>query len=83
MELATDPNEITVGEVILAIEGNTHLLECVASKGICVIEEGCRLKGVLAKAERIQMDYLRSVKLSDVVNPGGQLVELEPLSKLS
>ena len=80
VELAADPEEISVGEVILAMEGNTHLLECVASKGVCIIEDGCRLKGVLAKAEQIQMEYLRSVRLADIVQPGGQLVELEPLA---
>ena len=80
LEIARTPEEISIGEVVLAMEGNTHLLECVGTAGVCVIERNCRLKGVLAEAERIQMDYLRSVRLSDVVKPGGELVELEPLS---
>ena len=80
VELGRSPDDISVGEVILAMEGNMHLLECVAATGVCIIEQGCRLKGVLANAERIQMEYLQSVKLSDVVKPGGQLVELQPLA---
>ena len=80
LELARNAEAISVGEVVLAMEGNMHLLECVASDGVCVIERGCRLKGVLAEAERLQMEFLHSVPLSDVVKPGGQLVELEPLS---
>ena len=80
VELARAPAEISVGEVILAMEGNMHLLECVGTAGVCTIEKRCQLKGVLAEAERIQMQYLQSVPLSDVVKPGGQLVELEPLS---
>jgi hypothetical protein len=37
---------------------------------------------VLAQAERLQIDYLNSVRLSDIVEPGGQLLDItgpEPL----
>ena len=80
IELARDADDIRVGEVVQAFEGNTHLLECVGTDGVCVIQPRCRLRGVLAKAEQLQMDYLNGVRLSDVVQPGGQLVELEPLA---
>jgi Rrf2 family nitric oxide-sensitive transcriptional repressor len=76
IELKKKPQEIRVGQVILDFEGNMNLLECVSTDGVCVIERGCALKKVLAKAERIQMEYLMSVKLSDVVKPGGQLLEI-------
>lgn len=76
IELARPPDDVRVGEVITAFEGNTHLLECVGTAGVCVIQPGCQLRHVLAEAERVQMDYLNSVRLSDVVSPGGQLVEL-------
>lgn len=83
VELARPAERISIGEVVLAVEGNTHLLECVGVEGVCVIQPGCRLKGVLAEAERIQMEYLGSVKLSDVIRPGGQLVDLGPLATVN
>jgi Rrf2 family transcriptional regulator, nitric oxide-sensitive transcriptional repressor len=50
------------------------LLECVTAQNqICVIQPRCRLRRVLAEAERIQMEYLRSIKLSDVAKTGIQL----------
>lgn len=61
--LAREPSAITVGRVVLDFEGNTHLLDCVATPGQCVIQPGCILRGVLAEAERRQMDYLNSVSL--------------------
>jgi Rrf2 family nitric oxide-sensitive transcriptional repressor len=76
IELRKKPDEIRIGQVILDFEGNMNLLECVSTDGVCTIERGCNLKKVLAKAERIQMEYLLSVKLSDVVKPGGQLLEI-------
>jgi Rrf2 family transcriptional regulator, nitric oxide-sensitive transcriptional repressor len=61
--LARNPGAISVGRVILDFEGNLHLLDCVAAPGLCVIQPGCTLRGVLAEAERLQMDYLNSVTL--------------------
>jgi Rrf2 family nitric oxide-sensitive transcriptional repressor len=83
IELGRGAEEISIGEVVLAMEGNMHLLECVGVDHVCVIQPRCRLRGVLAEAERIQMGYLQSVKLADVVRPGGQLAEFEPLVALS
>ena len=76
IELAKRPEEIRVGQVILDCEGNMHLLDCVGIENVCVIQPGCRLKAVLAKAERIQMEYLQSVTLSDLLTPGVTLLQI-------
>lgn len=66
IELAREPREIRLGEVVQRFEGNLHLLDCVGAENVCVIESFCKLKGVLAEAERIQVAYLNSVTLADV-----------------
>jgi len=76
IELLRDAREIRVGQVIRDFEGPMHLLECVGQDNVCVIQPGCRLRGVLARAEQLQMDYLDSIRLTDVVQPGGQLLEI-------
>ena len=83
IELAREASEISVGEVILACEGNMHLLECVdpKSQGVCVIQPHCRLKGVLAEAERIQLAYLAGVRLSDLAAPSAECVPLEAIGR--
>lgn len=65
--LARKPAEITVGQVIRDFEGTTHLLDCVGMPGVCVIQPGCTLRGVLAEAERIQMEYLDGVTLESLL----------------
>jgi Rrf2 family nitric oxide-sensitive transcriptional repressor len=80
IELARRPDDITIGRVILDFEGNLHLLECIGVENVCTIQPGCRLRGVLAHAERLQCDYLNSVRLSDVVRPGGKLLEITNLT---
>jgi Rrf2 family nitric oxide-sensitive transcriptional repressor len=81
IELAKKPEEIRVGQVILDCEGNMHLLDCVGIENVCVIQPGCKLKTVLAKAERIQMEYLQSVTLSDLLTPGVTLLQIRESGK--
>lgn len=66
IELAKQPADVRLGEVIEAFEGNMHLLECVATDNVCAIQSFCKVKGVLAKAEQVQLDYLNTVTLADV-----------------
>lgn len=67
IELARRPGEIRVGRVIHDFEGNTHLLDCVGTPGVCAIQPGCTLRGVLAEAERLQMDYLDGITLESLL----------------
>ena len=76
IELLKKPDDIRIGQVILDFEGNMHLLECVGVENVCVIQPGCRLRTVLAQAERLQMDYLNSVRLSDIVVPPSELLAI-------
>lgn len=65
--LAQDARAISVGRVVLDFEGNLRLLDCVAIPSQCVIQSGCKLRGVLAEAERRQLDYLNSVTLDSLL----------------
>lgn len=76
MELARPSPAISVGEVIAAFESTTALLECLERPGMCVIQPGCRLRGVLAEAERRMMSYLNDVTLEDLVPADGVLVAI-------
>lgn len=73
IELAIPPENIILGEVIECIEGDLHLLRCVGADDSCVIHAFCKLKTVLAEAERIQKNYLDSVTLDEVVPSRRQL----------
>lgn len=64
--LARDPKTISVAEIVRAFEGSPALLDCLRATRVCVIEQGCRLKGVLGEAQRRMMDYLDSVNLDDI-----------------
>lgn len=73
IELAKSPDEIRLGDVVVAFEGNMHLLECVATEDVCAIERFCKLKNTLAEAERVQLEYLNTQTLADVIPTKRQL----------
>lgn len=76
-ELARRAEDIRLGDVIEAFEGNMHLLECVAAEDVCVIQRFCKLKSALAEAERVQLDYLNQLTLQDVAPTTRQLTQLD------
>ena len=80
IELGLPADKITIGEVVVAFEGSMRLLDCVAMDDVCVIERFCKLKGVFAEAERLQMEYLDSVSLADVIPTKRQLTNISKKS---
>lgn len=77
IELARQPEEISIGSVVAAMEKDMHLLSCIGSDDSCAIHSFCKLKGVLAEAERVQREYLDGVTLADVVPTRRQLDRVE------
>ena len=80
IELARTPDAITIGEVVLAFEGNMHLLECVGVDNVCAIQSFCKLKGVLAQAEQLQLEFLEKVTLQDILPTVRQLQQIATLN---
>ncbi|PQO30161.1 RrF2 family transcriptional regulator [Blastopirellula marina] len=73
IELARKPDTISIGEIVDRFEGGMQLLDCVDTEDVCAIQSFCKLKGVLAEAERVQRAYLESVTLADVAPGARQL----------
>jgi Rrf2 family nitric oxide-sensitive transcriptional repressor len=76
IELAKRPEDIRIGDVVCALEGNMHLLECVGTENVCAIEGFCKLKTALAGAEKAQLDYLNHLSLQDVAPTARQLYRI-------
>lgn len=80
IQLARRPEQIRLGEVIEKFEGNLHLLDCIDKENVCAIQSFCKLKGVLAEAERLQLAYLNGVTLADVIPKPRELNSIDPSS---
>jgi len=70
VELACDPKQITVRQVIESVEGRQQLYDCDSHNMDCVNKTDCRLRNLLIKAGTAMLDVLEQTTLSELVPPG-------------
>lgn len=65
-QLALLARDITVADVVFAIEGNLAVTECCATESACAIDASCNLKDNWKIINRIIVDALKKVTLRDM-----------------
>lgn len=73
VSLAKSPEEISLLEVVEAIDGPILLNECVASSGVCVFGDTCPIKPIWCEAQSDLVDKLRVTTFDDFVKNGKNL----------
>ena len=68
VSLARLPEEISLLEVVEAIDGPILLNECVANSGKCSFEDDCPLKPIWSEAQSALVDKLRSTTFDRFAN---------------
>ena len=68
--LARTPKEITLLEVIEAIDGPIQLNECVGDTGTCTFDANCPLRPVWCDAQEDLVKRLRGTNFADMVSNG-------------
>ena len=72
--LSRHPDDITVAEIITAIEGPIALTECVSTDSHCDQETHCAVQTNWTKINDAVFHALDEVKLSDMLAPQSSLV---------
>ncbi len=72
--LGRPAGQITMREVIEALEGPIAINRCLLRRGECQEEEGCSLRGVWEEAQEGLLGVLGRTTIADLVNriPGGK-----------
>ena len=65
--LSKHPSGITVGEIILALEGPLELVECVSSKDFCRRVNACVMHDVWYELSKAMEVVLKTTTLEDLV----------------
>jgi Rrf2 family protein len=65
--LAREPKEITLLEVVEAIDGPIQLNECVGEGGACAFDESCPLRPVWCDAQEQLVTRLRASNFADLI----------------
>ena len=77
LELASAPEEIALGEVVRATEGESLLADCASGTGKdCCIAPSCRLRGVLREAAAAFEAVLDRYTLADLVGNREELARI-------
>ena len=77
IKLAKSAKEIRLGDVVLQTEPSSNLLECITPHSSnCVIDKQCRLKGILATAQRDFIQGLNQYSLQYFATPANKSADL-------
>lgn len=68
MRLCVDPSQITVRQVVEAVQGPLVMNDCTGPDGSCARMGTCCYHPVWAGTQALVRDYLDSITLDDVVN---------------
>jgi FeS assembly SUF system regulator len=79
--LARSPEEISVPEIIAALEGPIALTECAVHSGSCRQETNCDVREPWRHINQMVLDALAAITLADLASPGipGSIVPLASL----
>jgi FeS assembly SUF system regulator len=80
--LARPPHEITVAEMIGALEGPVALTECAAAELLCPHEGNCTVRGPWQLINGVVHDSLTRITLADLIDPTFR-APLSPLEMLN
>lgn len=72
VSLALSPEDITLLQVVEAIDGPILLNECVADKGVCVFGEDCSLRPVFCDAQAELVARLEETSFDKLLNGNGR-----------
>jgi Rrf2 family nitric oxide-sensitive transcriptional repressor len=68
IRLACKPQELCLGDLVLALEPNMYLVECFnRAANTCTVVSACKLKHFLADASKVFINTLDQHTLDDVV----------------
>lgn len=83
VRLARSSEQISIGEVIVAMEPGFGITECMRQSEECKLTPSCRLRTALRQANRAFLEVLEGIALSDILHDQPHRSELRRLLKIS
>lgn len=75
-QLARYPQEISIAQIIAAVEGKPALTECSLHGGSCMQDSVCAIKSNWRMINQVVLSILENLTLEDMLNP---LLEEKPI----
>jgi len=79
--LSRPPEQVTIADILTAVEGDLNIVDCVGSDGICERTADCEVRDIWITASKTMVNYLNSVTLTSVLERAkqGNGPTIEPL----
>ena len=77
--LARPPAEISLAQVIDAVEGPLGITECGVEAGLCAYEHGCQVRLNWQRVNRVIRDALEGISLGEFAQPAFRPVALRAI----
>ena len=77
--LARAPSEISIAEIINAMDGPISITECSGTTSSCSRESGCSTRGSWQVINKIILGTLEKVKLAEMIEPKPQVVHIHAM----
>lgn len=74
--LARTPREISLAQVIVAMEGPIGMTECSSTPGLCLLESGCSVRANWLRINHMVLQVLGRITLEHMTKPIGQTVAI-------
>lgn len=68
-QLAKSPDNISIAEIVLAIEGVVGLTECSMEHSHCNIQDSCHIRGNWRQISHIVRQMMHNLTLADLAKP--------------
>ena len=68
-DLSRDPEEISIGDVLIAVEGPIAMTECLETEGECRQEPVCPVRTNWERINFAVKDVLDAISIADMVEP--------------
>jgi len=68
-QLASAPENISVAQIVTAIEGIVGLTECSMAQSNCNIQDSCHIRGNWRHISHIVQQMLQNISLADLAKP--------------
>lgn len=66
--LGRNPEQITVADVVTAIEGPVGIVDCLGQQGACVLEGKCTSRDIWSSVQQQLMGFLAAKTIADVIH---------------
>jgi FeS assembly SUF system regulator len=78
--LARPPSEITLADIIHAMDGPIGMTECSVTPGLCTQESSCAVRANWQRINRAVLGVLREITLDQMTAPMPQPVDISALA---